>query len=135
MQLADLTLFQSVVEVRYASAYLLWDRSGELWSKLRLRLQGLRMISAEPNQTVFRVADAFEFGVKLESASLNAFRPNRTLTQFCEHAGEFFPLASEMLEVAEFSRVGCWDLHKGVSIAERGLRGSLRICDLELAWG
>ncbi len=107
MQLADLTLFHAAVEVRYPPAYLLWDRSGHLWSKLGLQFQGLRMLAAQPIETLFRLDSDVQFAARLENAALDAFKPNRTLTQFCEHAGRFFPLVVEMLEIAEFSRVGC----------------------------
>lgn len=93
--------------MRYAPAYLLWDHSGCLWSRLSLQFEGLRTIAAEPNQTLFRMGNDFEFAARLENASLSAFKPNRTLTQFTECAGQFFSLLSETLDLAEFSRVGC----------------------------
>jgi len=107
MQLADLTLFEAVVEVRYASAYLLWDRTGDLWAKLDLHFPGLRMLAVQPNQAAFRLGNDCEFTVRLENAVLAGFKPNRTLAQFTEHASYFFPLVVEMLEIAEFDRVGC----------------------------
>jgi hypothetical protein len=107
MQLADLNLFHAVVEVRYAPAYPLWDRTGSLWAKLDLHFPGLRMLGVQPNLAAFRLGNDFEFTVGLESAVLSAFKPNRTLAQFGEHANYFFPLVVEMLEIAELSRVGC----------------------------
>jgi hypothetical protein len=107
VQLADLTLFSAAVEVRYAPGYLLWDRTGNLWAKFDLYFPGLRMLLVQPNQALFRLANDFEFTVGLESAMLTAFKPKSTLAQFSEHAGYFFPLVVEMLEIGEFSRVGC----------------------------
>jgi hypothetical protein len=107
MELVDLTLFHAVLEIRYAPAFLLWDRSGLLWNKLSVDFEGLRMLQAEPNQTVFRLGNDFEFAARIENASLSAFHPNRTLNRFGELAAKYFQLLSETLELAELSRVGC----------------------------
>ncbi|MFN0169512.1 MAG: hypothetical protein ACKV22_24080 [Bryobacteraceae bacterium] len=107
MQLADLTLFQAVVEVRYSHAYLLWDRSGQLWSDLTFRFAGLRMLEAQPNNIVFRLGQEFELSTRLDVASIIAFRPNRNLKQFTDHADYFLRKVSELLEINEYSRIGC----------------------------
>jgi hypothetical protein len=91
MQLADLTLFHAVVEVRCAPAYPLWDRAGSLWAKLDLHFPGLRMLGVQPNLAAFRLGNDFEFTVGLESTVLSAFKPNRTLAQLKRARRLFFP--------------------------------------------
>jgi len=106
MQLSDLTLRQAVIEVRHDPAYLLWDRAGQLWSTVNSHYDSLRMITADPNQTVFRLGENTEFAARLEGASLNAILPKRTLLEFADHAKFFFPAHSNILEIEEYSRVG-----------------------------
>jgi len=106
MQLADLGLFQAVAEARFSPAYGLWDRAGRLWSSLKTALPDLRMLNAELNQTVFRLGNNCEFAARLENASISAFKPPRTLTQFSEHADQFFRVLCDVLEIYEYKRVG-----------------------------
>lgn len=106
MTLADLDLFQAVIEVRYAQACALLDKAGELWTRLALELGELRMLSAVPAETVFRLGSEYELAVKLETASIHAFKPDRTLGGFAKNADLFYRSVVELVQIPQFSRVG-----------------------------
>ncbi len=103
--LSDFRLFTASCECRFDNAYQLWDRAGAIWSEFSARLPGLRMIKADPGQTVFRLAKQFEFNLQLDRYSVNAY--GRSADQ--ELMGtiqEFSAIVAQHLQIERYSRIG-----------------------------
>lgn len=107
MTFADLTLFSASVEARYPDASMLWDRSGLFWSRLSAKLGELKRIQAQPNETVFRLGRQFELAARIQNAQVYAFRPDKTLGEYGQVTDKFFRTLVDVLEISEYSRVGC----------------------------
>lgn len=100
--------FERVVfEVRFPTAFLLWDRAGAIWKEASAAMADLKLVSAEPAKTTFRRGDNFEYVVELEAARIIAHRPpDLKLSEFTGASETLVELLTRHLEVSVFSRVG-----------------------------
>jgi hypothetical protein len=109
MRYADLELERATVEIRYARAYLLWDRAGLLWRTLEDKWPDLGSIEANPAKSVFRLDTdeaSYELVVELDAARVIGHRPKPNLKEFSEIVSEFFRAVSNSLALCEFNRIG-----------------------------
>ena len=106
LDLESFALERVILELRYAPAYLHWDRAGKLWTGARLLWPTLRMVGAEPAATRFLLGRKYSLECTLERLSLVAHQPEVDLSSFADLCSQFARLALETLEVPELSRVG-----------------------------
>ena len=106
LSIDDFTLEKAVIELRYAPALLLWDRAGRLWSRVLEKYPELKLLQAQPNQTVFNLGRDFQFSVQTEKANLITDEPEPGLEKFQELADSFVDTVVTTLEIAAVSRVG-----------------------------
>ena len=104
-ELSDFRLMTLSFECRYPSAYLLWDRAGTVWSELIGLKPDLRLIKAEPGETVFRLDEHLEFCVQLGSFHLTAHNPS-SVEEFARVADEFSSLVLRALGIGTLTRIG-----------------------------
>jgi hypothetical protein len=107
LTIAEFTVDRIVLEVRYQTALLLWDRSGALWTDLGKKHPSIANRSARPEQTVFGIDRDLQLTVELEKAIIEADEPPANLQQFQAVADDFFQVLADTLQVKVFSRVGC----------------------------
>ena len=101
----DFKLYRAVCEVRYDSAYLLFDRSGQLLYDLRAHLKNLNVNTATPNQILF-TADNDSFGIEINKCSVTNDRPDSKLQTFSKTCDIFIDTVSGYLKVNVFTRIG-----------------------------
>lgn len=102
----QLTLKQATIEIRYDNAYLLWDRSGLVWSEITKERPSAKMVKAEPMVSAFTLDDRFELTVTLDKAHLVDHTANSSLKEFTELAGTFIDIVTKSLEINKFTRIG-----------------------------
>jgi len=107
MNIGDFSLRHASLEVQYPSAYKIWDGSGAMWMELVEEFPELRPVQVSPNEVLFRAKSKFEIGIKLESANVQFFKPQRTLEDFVIVCEALLRAIDKHLEVSVFNRVGC----------------------------
>ncbi len=107
MKISEFTLQKAILEVRYEPAYLHWDRAGSIWQTLSQQWRGLEMSSVEPNATIFKWKNMYDFGVRIERATVTVHFPGPTLgDEEYKVFDNFIQVVSSTLEFGEFSRIG-----------------------------
>jgi hypothetical protein len=104
----DLRLFQATFEIKFEHAWLLWDRSGSLWSAVVRKVPDLEMQHAEPNRVVFASTGEQESQMTAEPGRLSvvSFNPDKKLQQVTEMVSALLSSAIEMIGLTQFTRVG-----------------------------
>lgn len=113
LALSDFRLETAAFEVRYDFALLHWDRAGALWTQARAEWPTLKPVVGEPNKTVFRLGDEYQFMVMPEQANISgaflnagAAPSDDVMTNFARTATAFTAMVLTHLGVVEFTRVG-----------------------------
>jgi hypothetical protein len=104
--LSELMLNQATMEIRYDNAYILWDRTGLIWSEVSSKLPKLKMNDVNPNLTKFLLDDRFELAVSLDRSHCIDKRASSSLSEFSETSENFLNVVIKCLEVSKFSRLG-----------------------------
>jgi len=106
LNLSDFKLTQAVLEIRYANAYIIWDRSGKIWTEFSSLWPNLHMLTAQPNEVLFRLENKYELSVQIDKAHIIELEPTSNLDDFMERADKFIKLVIQNLEIINFNRVG-----------------------------
>jgi uncharacterized protein (TIGR04255 family) len=107
LSLSDFRLSQAVLEARYLNGFLHWDRAGAIWMEMTTKhYPALKMVKAEPGQSMFRLEDRYELGVQVDKLSVHAHNPHSTLKEFSEIADQFGSTVLRFLELEEYTRIG-----------------------------
>lgn len=104
--LDDFKLSQAVFEVRYDDAYILWDRTGKVWSELSRLFDKLKHHKVEPSETIFIADEKYQLMVALGKAYIIDLKPSSSLKLFKEKADAFIKLLTEFLDIRGFVRIG-----------------------------
>ncbi|MCP4051297.1 MAG: hypothetical protein GY730_11405, partial [bacterium] len=106
LDLSHFKIRQAILEFRYSTAYLLWDRAGLIWNKISSELHNLKMIKAEPATTTFISDNRYELSVKLDKSHFTDMKPCSGLKDFFKYSESFFSLVTNTLGISEFTRLG-----------------------------
>jgi hypothetical protein len=93
-------------EIRYAKAFLLWDRAGSFSTALKKMLPELSVREAIPSRLQFSIERDFEITVEMEKTFLIAHFPKSDLKTIEPVSSGLAKLCTEILEVSSFSRIG-----------------------------
>lgn len=104
LQIENFFLKRLTFEFRYEPAYILWDRSGRIWTQAKERWPDLINKSAQPNQTLFDVKDKFSMGVELEKSFIITSKPK--LKEVGIHMNDFLNLVKNNLDISSYTRLG-----------------------------
>lgn len=105
MSIGDFKLTRAVCEIRYESAYLIFDQTGHVIHSLRSSFKNLEVINPNPMQSTFR-AEEGAFGLEVTQSRFTADMPDPTLEKFAGHCKRYFDTVAESLEVRVFLRIG-----------------------------
>lgn len=106
MYLDSFRLQTAAFEARYEAGWRLWDRSGELWAKVRTKYPELKLITAQPNVTTFRIGSQCELSVEIDKTATRSHNPGRSLGEFQGVAQNLLDVAANALGISEFTRLG-----------------------------
>lgn len=107
IDLSQYRIVKQVLDIRYPTAFLLWDRAGHLWNDISKRFPTAKPKSAQPNQTSVAITDTMDGVVNNDKAVLiQDVEGNENQPDFKETAGLFFPLIIHLLEIETLKRVG-----------------------------
>lgn len=105
MHLDEFQLRTASFEIRYDSAFAIWDRAGRLWTTLHREFPTIALSQATPNEVTVQDAD-WRLSVGLTKAYIMAFWPDSLLGDFPDKATTFTGIVSDTLELAAFTRIG-----------------------------
>ena len=129
LDLGKFKLKKVILELRYANAYLLWDRAGEIWSRAEMKWPGLNLKKAEPGATIFAYENRFELGINLDKTFIVGHDPKPDLEQFSDYTGIFSDIAKDSLGLSEYNRLGLRVFYErkydGKNSASQALFGSV----------
>jgi hypothetical protein len=104
----DLGILSAAFETRFDEALLMWDRAGTLWDQVTKVVPDLKRQHVEPSKVVFSSQNRQELELTAELGRLGVVehRPDKKLQRFSEIVTKFSDLASSVLELTQYSRVG-----------------------------
>jgi hypothetical protein len=105
MHLDDLELRIATFEIRYDPSFLVWDRSGTLWTALREKFPQLTVAQAAPNEVLAQEGNK-RFSAGAEKAFLMTILPETMPGDFPDQAAMFTKIVSDTLDLKSFTRVG-----------------------------
>jgi hypothetical protein len=106
LDINDFKLERTVCEVRYSPSFLYWDRMGKIWTELNKKWPSLKLEKQEQSGATFTFENKFEVKIKLDRASIIAYRPQQTLKDVIEKVTEFVEILNSLLEIDIYLRVG-----------------------------
>lgn len=104
--LNDFKIQMFTVELRYSPAFLIWDKSGELWTNVRKHFPALEPQGIQPQQVVFNAENRWHMEVNWDKARLTDFTPPAEFDEKLEKVEGFFSSIIDSLEITSFSRIG-----------------------------
>jgi hypothetical protein len=106
MDLGQFKVQKSILEIRYAQSFLIWDRTGHIWSQMFSKFPEMKVQKAQPNQQTLVLGNKMAATVALESANLAAHHLPTNFAPFASACDEFFPIVLSELGVTDLSRIG-----------------------------
>jgi uncharacterized protein (TIGR04255 family) len=102
----DFKPFSTTCELRYTSAYLIYDRTGQVLEDLRKTFTDITVSTASPAQTAF-VAEEGSFTLELGACRFTSSRfDNKNAETFAKHCATFFGVVTSQLQINVFTRIG-----------------------------
>jgi uncharacterized protein (TIGR04255 family) len=101
----DFEVMSLTCELRYASAFLIFDRTGQIIRDVQRVVPNVRMAVATPPQTTFTI-DGGTFVIELGACRFSSSQEKRKFEVFADYCQTFFDAVTGHLEIEIFERVG-----------------------------
>ena len=101
----DFRAFSLTCELRYMSAYLIYDRTGQVLEDLRKTFTNIAVSAASPPQTSFVAAEG-SFTLELGACRFTTNRLDKNGETFAKHCAVFFDVVIDQLGINVFTRLG-----------------------------
>lgn len=127
---SELELESISFEVRFSSAFGLWDRAGLFAHSVQEAFPDLKLSQAEPGNISFNIGRSFGLTVNLDKAVISGFRVSKDVERFTSLVQTSLDALVETLGVAAFSRIGIRPVYvkrypskeaAGIAVATSGL--------------
>ncbi|MBZ5503364.1 MAG: hypothetical protein LAN59_14225 [Acidobacteriia bacterium] len=105
LTVSDFEVRQVTCELRYPEAYLVFDKTGDIFHHLSGKFTNLHSDSPTPTQTQM-TADEGTIGLEFTAARLTTNEPDSGLERFASNCKTFFDFAVNKLEISIFTRIG-----------------------------
>lgn len=106
MELSDFEVYNAAFELRFATAFALWDKAGAISSRLRQSYPSASIRDARPATVSLLLNETVEFRVELEKLVVVQYRPNRAFQDYRESVQAIVSAVLPLLEVDQYTRVG-----------------------------
>lgn len=103
---------QVTMELRYADAFILWDRTGTIWREIEHQYKSLRNTGAAPNLATFIADERFGLSVGINQAVITDHKPSGGANSTTEAMGGFAKVVIGCLEIPVLKRVGTRIIHR-----------------------
>jgi|SRR5579862_3013136 len=102
---SDFKLRQATCEIRYPEAFLVFDRTGDVYRQLAKKFTNLHSDSASPAQTQM-TAEEGSVVVEIKALRLTDNSPDFKLEKLAANMATVFDIAAKQLELSVFTRIG-----------------------------
>jgi hypothetical protein len=106
IDLDQFTLWTATFEVRYDTAFLLWDHVGSVWAEVKKQYPETAVEQASPNQVRVAVDDRTQGVVSVDRAFFTVSKPKSDLRELQSLADVFFPVLFERIDISTLTRIG-----------------------------
>ena len=129
--ISDFKLDQAICELRYDSAYLIFDRAGEIVYEVRRSVPDIKLSDANPSVINFHSGkERRTYALEINSLRVTEDRPEPSLERFANACGAYCDIATDLLDLKTFIRIGLRLIFKANRPPEEDLRGVLQEYDL-----
>ncbi len=105
LTISDFKPRQAICELRFPDAFLIFDKTGEIYHQLATKYTNLHNDNATPAQTQMS-ADEGTVSVELQALRLVDNHPDPKLEKFAANFKVLFDIASAKLDLKLFTRIG-----------------------------
>lgn len=105
----DLSQFKvqkAVLEIRYAPAFLIWDRTGHIWNQVQSAFPDLKSQKVQPNLQSLMLNKTINATLAIENSHLAGRNLPNDLKPFSDACQIFFPIIVTELKLANLTRIG-----------------------------
>lgn len=106
INLDDLNPVSATFEVRYAPQFLVWDRSGTIWSKMAAKYPQIANKQVEPNSVAVKLAPCLDAVIQIDKAIITSSLPPTDLTPLKDAAMVLMPMLLDHLPIEKYTRIG-----------------------------
>jgi hypothetical protein len=106
INLDDLKPISATFEVRYAPQFMVWDRSGAIWSTMAAKYPKITNKKAEPNAVAVNLAPRLDAVIQIDKAILTLALPPADLAPLKEAATILVPMLLHHLPIEKYTRIG-----------------------------
>lgn len=108
---SDLKLERTAFELRYDTAFALWDHAGAIGIGIQQKWPEAKLVEAIPTKINFSWRRQFEFQVEMEKALILGHHQPHNLKDFADAAEDFHAILRKTLNVPIYTRVGLRIIH------------------------
>jgi hypothetical protein len=101
----DFTTYSVTCEIRYSSAYFIYDRTGQFVEDLRGSFTDINVSNSSPQQTAW-VTDQGAITIELGACRFTSYQPNIKAEVFANYCKAFFEAGIHRLQIEKFTRIG-----------------------------
>ena len=97
--------FSLTCELRYKSAFLIYDRTGQVLEDIRDSFTNIAVSTSAPQQTSW-AADEGTFVLELGACRFSSVRSSQSAEEFAKHCNAFFSAVTNHMQINVFTRIG-----------------------------
>lgn len=106
IELSKFRTVKSVLELRYPTNFLLWDRVGSFWTTLLENSSEPNIKAASPNNTTVQIGHDIEASVAIDKSTIVCAYPGTDLAKLRKLAGQLVPELVHCFSINTFQRIG-----------------------------
>ena len=107
LDFSEFALSRATFEFRYDHAYLLWDKTGNIWDAMKRKWPQIKANKIEPNQQSFYWRPkGLMLQIELTRAFVITHNPGKSLEEFSQISADFESIIRNNLGLYEYSRLG-----------------------------
>jgi len=128
INLDDLKPISAAFEVRYAPQFMVWDRSGSIWTTMAARYPPITNKAAQPNAVLVNLVPNLDAGIQLDKAFLTLALPAPNLAMLKDAAALLIPMLVDNLQIENFTRIGLRIIYHKTFASKRSAAEYLQQC-------
>ena len=128
INLDDLKPMSATFELRYAPQFMVWDRSGLIWSTIAAQYPKITKRKAEPNAVAVNLAPHLHAVVEIDKAIITLALPPADLAPLKEAAAVLVSMLRHHLPIEKYTRLGLRIIYHKTFPTQRAAEEYLQQC-------
>lgn len=93
-------------EIRYPPAFIIWDRSGMIWSDVSKRWKKIQPRDVKPNNVRYLIDEHAELSIALETSAITIAKRDKAIDDLLPFCSFIEHHVNNTLDVVEYKRIG-----------------------------